>query len=629
MRPQAKMNRRVMSGNLPDVVPKDYGRRTRRSRENTGISPGDFRLSDQVTFGRYRFEPATARLWAARREIRLTRKAAAVLSMLVSRAGEPVTKNELFATVWKNTVVGDDALVTCIQELRKALGDDAKKPRFIETRHRSGYRFVASVSQSTAPPKQTSGPAQRKLQRQGLASPHALASPSRAPSAESPAPPDFAFAPPLAASAHDIAAIAVLPFADMSPGRDQDHFCEGLAEELIDALTHVDGLRVVARTSSFQFRDGVDIRQAGRSLGVTALVEGSVRKSGDKLRITVQLIDVASGYHKWSQRFEREIGDVFAIQDEIAETVATTLRGGALSSRERNVVRRRHTATETYECFLRGRQYLHRMRRPDLEQSRHLFERAIALDAEYAPAWAGLATVHAQLFEWWGAHDEDLQQAERASRIAMELAPDLADAHVARGCTLALNGRYPEAQTNFEAAARIHPNLFDAYYYHARACFAQGEVERSAQLFRKAADVRREDCQSPSLLAQSLHMLGRHEEADAANRETVVRAERILALNPNDGRTLSMGSLALFEIGQKERALELSRRSLELYPDDMSALLNAGCLANRAGLKEEALDLLERAMSRGWGKRDWIDRDPDYDLVRDDPRFQRMLARLK
>src|SRR6185369_17246031 len=121
----------------------------------------------------------------------------------------------------------------------------------------------------------------------------------------------------------------VLPFTDMSAGRDQDFFCEGLAEELIDALTHVEGLRVASRSASFQFRSpGVDVREVGRQLRVGALLEGSVRKVGDRLRITVQLIDVASGYHKWSQRFERAMGDVFAIQDEIAETVATTLRGG-------------------------------------------------------------------------------------------------------------------------------------------------------------------------------------------------------------------------------------------------------------------------------------------------------------
>ncbi|MEP7043498.1 MAG: winged helix-turn-helix domain-containing protein [Dokdonella sp.] len=545
-------------------------------------------MSRCTRFGSFRFEPLTARLWQDGREIKLTRKAAGVLGLLVDRAGQLVTKQDLFASVWGRTVVGDDALVTCIQELRKALGDDAKQPRYIETRHRSGYLFVAEISHSH---EATSGdPAART----GVAT-----------------------------------AIAVLPFADVSPERDQDYFCEGLAEELIDALTQVDGLRVVARSSSFQFRSAsVDAREVGRRLGVGTLLEGSVRKAGDRLRIMVQLIHVDSGYHSWSQRFDRNVGDVFAVQDEIAEAVVMTLRGGALSQRERSGVRRPHTSAEPYEYFLRGRQRLHRMQQPDMDESRQMFERAIALDAHYAPAWAGLATVHALLFEWWGGRDEDLQVADRASHKAMQLAPDLADAHVARGCALSLHRRYDEAQTHFEAAARINPHLFDAYYYSGRAAFAQGQVERSADLFRQASKARQEDFQSDVLLAQSLRMLGRDDEANAANREGVVRAERMLTLNPRDGRVLALGSHAQYDSGKLEIAMEWSRRSLELYPDDMSALVNAACLRAKAGLKDEALEILERVFNRGWGKRDWVDRDPDYDVLRDDPRFERLLAKL-
>jgi adenylate cyclase len=551
-------------------------------------------LNELITFGPYRFEPVTTQLFAGQNEIKLTPKAAAVLAFLVARAGEPVTKQQLFASVWRNTIVSDDALVTCIQELRKALGDDAKEPRYIETRHRRGYRFVAKVAASGLPEQSASSVAVT------------------------------------AGAARDTAAIAVLPFTDLSPARDQDYFCEGLAEELIDALTHVDGLRVAARSSSSQFRGaGVDVREAGRRLGVSALLEGSVRKADDRLRITVHLVDVATGYHKWSQLFERTLGDVFAIQDEIAESVATTLRSGALSERERRALRRPQTAAEPYEYYLRGRQYLHRMQQPDLDQCRAMFERAIELDREYAPAWAGLATVHALLYEWWGARDEDLRGADRTSEMAMELAPTLADAHFARGFALSLHRRYEAAERHFEAAARINPYLFDAYYYYGRTCFARGEVERSADLFRKASQVRQEDFQSLVLLAQSLRMLGHTGEARAVDGEAMARIERALALNPLDGRALAMGSLVLFEQEKMERAMEWSRRSLELYPDDMSALVSAACLRVRVGREPEALDILERVFSRGWGKRDWVDHDPDYDRVRDHPRFQALLGKLK
>jgi TolB-like protein/tetratricopeptide (TPR) repeat protein len=415
----------------------------------------------------------------------------------------------------------------------------------------------------------------------------------------------------------------------MSPGRDQEYFCDGLSEELIDALSHVDGLRVAARSASFRFRGaGVDLAEAGRQLGVGSIVEGSVRKAGDRLRITVQLIDVASGFHRWSQRFDRKLGDIFAIQDEIAASVATTLRGGELTGPEQRALRRPATGAEPYEYFLRGRQSLHRMRRPDLERSCEMFSQAIDLDANYAPAWAGLATVHALLYEWWGSNQGDLVRADQASETAMRLAPQLADAHVARGLALAQHRRYEDAFVQFEAGIRINPNLYDACYYYGRACFASGAIERSAELFGRAAELNPEDFQSRFLMGQSLSMLGRHEEAQRANRDSLARAERALALNPDDGRVLALGSGALQYDGQVERARQWAQRALEVDANDMNALLNAACLHAKLGEKERALELLERACGRGWGKRDWIENDPDYDRLRDDPRFQALMAKL-
>jgi len=545
-------------------------------------------MEQSVRFAGHRFDFDSGRLWSGMREVRLTPKASAVLKVLVMHAGEPVTKDALFASVWGDTAVSDDALTSCIQELRKALADDAKQPRFIETRHRRGYQFVAQLAGAQAEATAAGEPIS------------------------------------------DITSIAVLPFADMSPDRDQDYLCEGLAEELINALTHIDGLRVASRTSSFQFRNtGADIREVGRQLSVGALLEGSVRKVDDRLRVTVQLIEVASGYHRWSQRFDRKLDDVFAIQDEIAESVVTSLRGTMLSQREKQALVRPHTGTEAYEYYLRGLHCLPRLTRPDLATSARMFERAIALDPSYSPAFAGLAMVHATLYEWFGAQADDLAAAERASRKALELTSDLAEAHVARGCALALSRHYNEAFKEFEDAIRLNPNVFDAYYYFARASFAIGNIERSAELFGKAAQTRHEDFQSPMLQAQALRMLGRQEETRGAEREGIDRAERALKLNPSDVRALSLGAGTLFHSGQPERALEWSRRALELNPDDMGSLVNAACLHAKLKHKEEAINLLERVFARGWGKRDWVEHDPDYDILRDDPRFQRMLEKLK
>jgi adenylate cyclase len=361
-----------------------------------------------VSFEGFRFELQSGRLWAGDREVRLTPKASDVLKLLVTRAGAPVSKDELFATVWSGTAVSDDALTSCIQELRRSLADDSKQPRFIETRHRRGYQFIARLTES---------------------------------SPVAPGPPAL---PP------DLSAIAVLPFADMSPDRDQDYLCDGLAEEIINALTHIDGLRVAARTASFQYRGaGADVRQIGRQLGVGTLLDGSVRKADNRLRVTVQLVETATGYHRWSQRFDRALTDVFAIEDEIAESIVTSLRGGFLSGREREALRRQPTGPEAYECYLRGRQYLPRLTRPDLEKSGEMFERAIELDAGYGPAYAGLAVVHATLHEWFGAQADDLAKAERASGRALELSADMPRPtwHAVRSCRSRGSTRRPRGRS--------------------------------------------------------------------------------------------------------------------------------------------------------------------------------------
>ena len=551
-------------------------------------------MADPGVRGAYRFGPfhldlRERRLSRGSEVIPLRLKVFDTLRVLVENAGRLVTKQELLDTVWPETTVEENNLNHNVSVLRKALGDRATGQQYIETVPRVGYRFVAAVENPIAP----------------------VAAESRLPD-------------------HDVTSIAVLPFADMSPSRDQDYLCEGVAEEIINALTHVNGLRVAARSASFQFRgSAVNVGAAGQQLGVATLLEGSIRKTDHRLRITVQLVDVANGYQRWSQRFDGTLEDVFAIQDQIAEAVVASLRAEHLSQRERAALQRPQTTSEAYEHYLRGRQYLPRMSHPDLERSGAMFTRAIELDADYGPAWAGLATVHATLYEWFGARNEDLQAAERASRQALELAPLLAEAHTARGFALSLLQRYDEAEREFEEAIRANPNSFDAYYYFGRSSFAHGDIKRSADLFRAAADLRQEDFQSPTLLAQSLRMLGLIEEAQAANREGVKRAERVLALNPVDVRALSLGSLALFMDGQVERAMNWLRRALELYPDDMSTLVCATCLSAQAGRKEEAIDTFERLVTLGWGKRDWVEHDPDYDTLRDDPRFQRLLARLK
>jgi len=423
--------------------------------------------------------------------------------------------------------------------------------------------------------------------------------------------------------------IAVLPFTDMSPTHDQDYLCDGLAEELINALNHIDGLCVAARSSSFQFRGpAADIRAVGRRLDVATVVEGSVRKLGDRLRVNVQLINVSDGYQRWSQRFDRKFEDVFAIQDEIAESVATSLRG-LLSPKEKEALHRPAATLEAYEYFLRGRKMVQQFNRPSIEGGLQMFERAIELDPEYAPGWAGVADANAWLFEWWGGDQANLKASDRASLKALTLGPQLANVHASRGFALVLQDRYEEAASEFEAALKINSKQYHALYYYARAAFAHGEVERSAELFRRAGEAHPDDFQTAILYGQSLRMLGASDdEATAANREGIRRTERHLELHPTDARALSLGASALEDDGQSERAMQWSRRAMELYPADQGVLINGACLRAKQGKKDEALEILEFVMSRGWGKRDWIVNDPDLAGLRDDPRFQALIEHL-
>src|SRR5438034_4689727 len=263
-----------------------------------------------------------------------------------------------------------------------------------------------------------------------------------------------------------IRSIAVLPFADLSPQHDQEYFSDGVAEEILNALTKVGGLHVPARTSCFAFRGtSMDAREIGKRLGVETLLEGSIRKAGNRLRIIVQLVDARNGYHLWSERFDREIEDIFAIQDEIARRVLDAL-GLSLTEREERRFLKPSTANvEAYEFYLRARKLFQQWTRQSIELAREMFERAIELDPDFASAWAGLADTYVDLYRW-GRNSRDLEEAQRTSAHALKLDPNLADAHVAIGQALAIQRQLHAAAAEFERAIELDPTLFDAYYFY-------------------------------------------------------------------------------------------------------------------------------------------------------------------
>ena len=418
--------------------------------------------------------------------------------------------------------------------------------------------------------------------------------------------------------------IAVLPFVNMSNDPDQDYFCDGLSEEIIDALSQLNNLRVIARTSSFSFKGkNLDVREIGKMLNVKTLLEGSVRKSGNRLRITTKLVSVSDGSHLWTNRYDRELEDIFSIQEDIATNVATELKG-FLTSHEKEVMRPQKTVIEAYEYFLKGVELYHKL---DVWESKIMFEKAIKIDPSYAPAHAGLSDVFAQIYEWHGGDNADLAHAESHSVKALSLSPNWAEGHSSYGLVLSLHKSDNEAEKEFIEAIRLNPNSYDAYYRYGRFSFSRGDIEKSAEMFLKASQVRLEDFQSLLLLAQSLNILGNNQQIDALG-EGLTRVRKHLEFNPTDRRALSLGANALMDNGEKEEARKWINKALELYPEDGGVIFNGAGLYAKDGNIEKAISLLEIAVDKGWGNKEWIEQDQDYDSLRNEPQFKALIEKL-
>jgi len=423
--------------------------------------------------------------------------------------------------------------------------------------------------------------------------------------------------------------IAVLPFSDLSQEQDQQYFCQGIAEEIISRLTKVQAIRVVSRSSAFHANAlASDPRQLGRRLRVGALLEGSVRKAGGRLRITVQLSDVETGYQRWSGRFDREFSDVFAIQDEIARCVVEALEVD-LSANEKAALQVLPTSNlRAYEYYLQGRQHYYQFGPRSMDSAVHLFVQAISLDPNFAQSYAGLADCWCYIYLYSDRSGTVREQAEWASRKALELVPDSAHAHASYGFALSVSGRDAEAEQAFETAARLDPALFEAWYFYARHCFVRDQGQKAIGLYEAAMRVRPDDYQSPLLAAQIYDDYRRPADAIAARRRGIRLAEEHMKVNPEDARALYMAANGFVALGDSKRGLEYAQRAVDARPEDPMLLYNVGCIYSMLGRSEDALECLERAAARGLTQRGWYANDSNLATLRDHPRFQQLLARL-
>jgi adenylate cyclase len=420
--------------------------------------------------------------------------------------------------------------------------------------------------------------------------------------------------------------IAVLPFVNMSGDPEQEYFSDGITEDIITDLSKVSGLFVVARNTAFTYKGKhVDVQEVAKRLGVNFILEGSVRKAGARVRVTGQLINGKDSGHVWADRYDRDLTDIFAIQDEITHAIVEQLKVKLLPQEKKSIGQTPTGNVEAYTYYLRGRQFLHRHSKSYYQLARRMFAKAVELDPAYARAYAGIADCDSFLFLHYSAPVEIKGIFETSAR-ALALESGLAEAHASQALALSLEERYEEAMAEFEKAIALDPNSFEGHYFYARACFAQGKLERAAALFERAAEIKPDDYQSACLLVQIYRSLGRDQEKESAARRGIERAERELTLHPDNPRPAYLGATALVTLGQNDRAKEWLARTLAIDPDDILTQYNAACIYSRLGEINASFDLLERLLPHANHEtKAWIKHDSDFDPLREHPRYQKIL----
>jgi TolB-like protein len=409
-------------------------------RESSGNSKAAAAAPEQdISFGAFRLMPRTGELWRGGREVRLTPRAAAVLALLVERAQQIVTKQELLDRVWEGNAVGDEALTSCVQELRRALDDDAREPRYIETRHRRGYRLIVPVAAAPALP--------------------------------------------------DKPGIAVMPFENMSGDPEQQYFVDGLVEDVITALSRISAYSVIARNSSFTYKGrAVDVRQVGQELGVRYVLEGSVRKAGGRLRIAGQLIDTTTGNHLWADRYEGALEDVFDLQDRITSNVVAVMEPRV---RQAEIKRAQAKPTENltaYDLYLRAYAAFTDDAEESINCALEMLARAVAIDPRYSTAYGLISQCHVQqLHGGWGSVADVKMRGLEAARLAAETGRDdpRALGWAANGIAR-FGGKIEEALAHIERALILNPDSTHVRRLSGWTCIVAGRHERAIEHFKRA-----------------------------------------------------------------------------------------------------------------------------------------------
>jgi len=423
--------------------------------------------------------------------------------------------------------------------------------------------------------------------------------------------------------------ICVLPLVNMSGDTEQEYFSDGISEDIITDLSKISALSVVARNTAFTYKGKVlDVKEVARQLGVTHVLEGSVRKVGSRVRITAQLIDGKAGDHLWAERYDRDLDDIFAIQDEISKAIASALQLRLLPKEKKAIEVRSTESADAYNLYLMARQHWISgndgdPRRDEVVQ--RICRQATAVDPHYALAWALMALAQTSLrFRFAKAGDEGLRSAEQALAID----PSLAEAHCVKGIFLREQGMQEQADAEMQTALRLNPESWEVNKEYARHLFRQGRFADAVPYFERAAALMETDYNSPGLLISCYNALGDVPGRHRAAELTQQRAEKAIAQDQSNGAALGYGASSLAVLGDAERAKEWIARALLIDPDNQTMRYNLACsLSVYLNDSEAAVDLLEPYFDQvEISDIQHAKIDPDMHPLRDHPRFRKMMA---
>ena len=586
------------------------------------------RLYRVYEFGPFRLEEQERRLLCDGETVTLRPKLFDTLLLMVKNAGHLLERQQILEEIWPGTVVEESNLTHNVSLLRRCLSGPDTEDAYIETVPRRGYRFVAQVSVCDADP--VAG-VEEEAPEAGISTP----------------PGATAFGP----------SIAVLPFVNLSSDPEQEFFCDGMAEDVIDALTKLEGLHVVARTSSFQFKSkNADAREVGEKLGVSTLLEGSVRRVGDRLRISAQLIQASNGYHLWSRTYDRVLSDVFAIQNEIASAIVERLKGKLLGS-PLPLVKQPDVPMEVYNLFIEARFHFAAETREGIERAIALLEQAVEREPRYASAWASLARCYPTLSGYGLMPIEEARvHAERAAARALALDDTLSDALLAAGTIrswLYLDWR--GAERYYRRALELNPGSAEAHHVLSTTFLAPlGRMKESEIVARRALDLDPLAPMRSRVLAQVLFWSRQFGAAVDQLHHTLELDPRYPLTRQLLAAVYTSMRLPAEAVAERQQALHLAGRSEEaetvgaIYDRDGEpgvfrwqldrALKRAqvgkgspytlALLTSILGQVEEGLHWLERAIDQKGDLVVYAKVHPWFDSLRDEPRFDLLIDRL-